>query len=68
LKENYPAPWKEIFVFSAMRLFHSSPLKNVSNYYNSSHLSDAFPNAKVSPKSEAGVKKAVIIGDKGFFF
>ena len=51
LKENYPALWKEIFVFSAMRLFHSSPLKNVSHYYNSSHLSDAFRDAKVSPKS-----------------
>lgn len=51
LKENYPALWKEIFVFSAMRLFHSSPLKNVSPYYNSSHLSDVFPDAKVSPKS-----------------
>src|SRR5574341_1547667 len=121
LKENYPAHWKEIFVFSTMRLFHSSPLKNVSHYYNSSHLSDVFSDAKVSPKSlsellfsvgmergkmvnfmknfvllysldksqpsffrlvpgcirdvsvipvslkEAGVKKAVIIGDKGFF-
>jgi len=51
LKKNYPAFWKEIFVFSTMRLFHSSPLKNVSHYYNSSHLSDAFPDAKVSPKS-----------------
>ncbi|MDP2750360.1 MAG: transposase [Nanoarchaeota archaeon] len=51
LKENYPALWKEIFVFSTMRLFHSSPLKNVSHYYNSSHLSDVFPDAKVSPKS-----------------
>lgn len=51
LKENYPALWKEIFVFSTMRLFHSSPLKNVSHYYISSHLSDAFPDAKVSPKS-----------------
>ncbi len=51
LKENYPALWKEIFVFSTMRLFHSSPLKNVSHYYNSSHLSDVFTNAKVSPKS-----------------
>jgi transposase len=51
LKENYPAHWKEIFVFSTMRLFHSSPLKNVSHYYNSSHLSDVFSGAKVSPKS-----------------
>jgi len=51
LKENYPSLWKEIFVFSTMRLFHSSPLKNVSYYYNSSHLSDAFPDAKVSPRS-----------------
>src|SRR5574341_57235 len=51
LKENYPAHWKEIFVFSTMRLFHSSPLKNVSHYYNSSHLSDVFSDAKVSPKS-----------------
>ena len=51
LKENYPSLWKEIFVFSTMRLFHSSPLKNVSYYYNSSHLSDAFPDAKVSSRS-----------------
>lgn len=51
LKKNYPNVWKEILVFSTMRLFHSSPLKNVSHYYNSSHLSDTFPDAKVSPKS-----------------
>ncbi len=51
LKVNYPTFWKEIVVFSTLRLFHSSPLKNVSHYYNSSHLSDMFPDAKVSPKS-----------------
>jgi len=51
LIKSYPALWKEIFVFSTMRLFHSCPLKNVSNYHNSSHLSDVFPDAKVSPKS-----------------
>lgn len=51
LKKYYLAEWKEIIVFSIVRLFHSSPLKNVSHYYLSSHLSDIFPGAKVSPKS-----------------
>jgi len=51
LKRYYPEEWKEIIVFSIIRFFHSSPLKNVSHYYISSHLSDLFPEAKVSPKS-----------------
>jgi transposase len=51
LKRYYPEEWREIIVFSIIRLFYSSPLKNVSHHYASSHLADLFPGAKVSPKS-----------------
>lgn len=52
LKANFPNEWKEIAVFSITRLLHQSPLKNVQDYYESSHISDAFKGkAKVSPKS-----------------
>jgi len=51
LKKYYPAEWKEIAVFAFVRLFHSSPLKNVLHHYLTSHLSDLFPDARVSSKS-----------------
>ena len=51
LKTHFPEDWNEIAVFSIVRLFHSSPLKNVTHYYGGSHLSDMFPDANVSPKS-----------------
>jgi len=50
LKESYPTEWKEISVLAATRLFHASPLKNVMHYYATSHLSDVFPDAGVSPR------------------
>ena len=51
LKKHFPNDWNEIATFSIVRLFHSSPLKNVMHYYGGSHLSDMFPDANVSPKS-----------------
>lgn len=51
LKEIFPDKWKEIFTFAVFRFFHSSPMKNVQDYYQSSYLSDIIPNAKVSPKT-----------------
>lgn len=51
LRKHYPAEWKEMAVFAVVRLFHSSPLKNVIHYYATSHLSDIFLGATVSPKS-----------------
>lgn len=50
LKANF-YQWKEIAAFAITRLHHQSPLKNVQDYYESSHLSDAFKKAKMSPKS-----------------
>ncbi len=51
LKAHFPYNWKEILVLAVERLFYSSPLKNASAYYATSHLSDLFPDARVSPKS-----------------
>jgi hypothetical protein len=51
LKRYYPEEWREIMVFSIVRLFYSSTLKNVSHHYGSSHLSDLFQGASVSPRS-----------------
>ncbi len=51
LKDIFPGIWKEIFVFAAFRFFFASPLKNVRDHYCNSHLSDMFPDAKVSPKT-----------------
>jgi transposase len=51
LKEIFPDIWKEIFVFATNRFFYASPLKNIRDYYDSSHLSDFMPEAKVSSKT-----------------
>ena len=50
LKETFPNDWKEIFVFAFCRFFHSSPLKNVHDYYYHSQISDEIRDAHVSPK------------------
>ena len=49
LKEHYDE-WQDIAVFAIVRLFHASPMKNVYHHYITSHLSDLFPDASVSPK------------------
>lgn len=51
LKDIFPGSWKEIFSFAAFRFFYGSPLKNIRDHYCNSHLSDLFPDAKVSPKT-----------------
>jgi hypothetical protein len=51
VRKHYPDYWREVVVLSIVRLFHSSPLKNVINHYGASHLSDAIPDAEVSPRS-----------------
>jgi hypothetical protein len=51
LKKQFPLEWESIFVFAIERLFHSSPMKNVGHFYASSYLSEACPNAHVSPRS-----------------
>lgn len=51
IKEHFPYEYEEIVIFSLMRLFFSSPLKNVQLYYLDSHLSDIFPEANVSARS-----------------
>ncbi len=37
-------------VFAIARLFHTSPMKNVYHHYITSHLSNLFPDASLSPK------------------
>lgn len=51
VKEHFPYEYEEIVIFSLMRLFFSSPLKNVQLYYLDSHISDVFPSAHVSARS-----------------
>ena len=51
LKKHFPNEWDEIAIFSLVRLFHSSPMKNVFHYYSGSHLSDMFPDTSVTPKN-----------------
>jgi transposase len=51
LKRHFPDEWKEITIFSMVRLFHSSPMKNVIHYTGGSQLSDIFPDTSVSPKN-----------------
>jgi transposase len=51
LKEVFPDTWKEIFAFSVFRFFHSSPIKNVQDHYQTSYLSDIITDAKVSPRT-----------------
>lgn len=50
LKENFHE-WKEIFVFAAMRLMHTSPLKNVEFLYGTSYLTELMKDALASPDS-----------------
>ena len=49
--EDFFPEWKEIFVFSCMRLIHRSPMKNVEFHYRSSFLSETMRDAHVSPDS-----------------
>jgi hypothetical protein len=51
LKEVFPEDWKNLYVFALMRFFYSSPVKNVSHYYECSLLSEKLPGALVSPRS-----------------
>ncbi len=51
VKRHFPYEWEELLVFSAVRFFHSSPMKNVQFYYFDSHLSDLIPYARCSAKS-----------------
>ena len=50
LKKHFPQ-WKEIFIFSMMRLIHVSPLKNVEFHYSTSYISETIPDAHVSTES-----------------
>ncbi len=49
--EDFFPEWKEIFVFSCMRLINRSPMKNVEFHYRNSFLSEAIRDARVSPDS-----------------
>jgi transposase len=51
LTKHYPDEWRDILSLALVRLFHSSPLKNVLAHYASSHLSDALPGVNASPES-----------------
>jgi transposase len=62
LKEHYPGEWEDILVFAMARLFHTSPMKNVYHHYITSHLSDAFPEASVSPKPLSDLLYSIGLG------
>ena len=50
LKEIFPQWWEEIFILSAIRFMHNSPLKNMRIYYEDSWLSEEIKGARLSDK------------------
>jgi hypothetical protein len=50
LKKHYPWEYKEIFVFSVLRLLEQSPLKRLGFYYRNSYLSEVMPEVRTSTK------------------
>jgi transposase len=50
LKRHYPQEYKELFVFSALRLLEQTPLKRFGFYYQNSYLSEVLPDVKTSIK------------------
>ncbi|MCW6159056.1 MAG: transposase [Thermoplasmatales archaeon] len=57
--EDFFPEWREIFVFSCMRLIHRSPMKNVEFHYRSSFLSEAIRDARVSPDSLGDMLRSI---------
>lgn len=50
LRKHY-GEWKEIFLFGALRLFHTTPIKNLEFYYETSFLSELLPDADLSDRT-----------------
>ena len=48
LKIQFPDIWQEIFALSLNRLLYRSPLKNMSLHYQSSFMSEKFPDLDLS--------------------
>ncbi len=59
LKGIYPARWKELFVFSVFRLIYNTPIKNLQTYYATSFLSEALPDAHLSPRTVGNLLREV---------
>lgn len=57
LKDNFPE-WREIFVFSCMRLIHTTTIKNVEFHYQNSYLSDVL-EASTYPKHIGDMLRSV---------
>ncbi|MCL6002430.1 MAG: hypothetical protein M1556_02140 [Candidatus Thermoplasmatota archaeon] len=57
--EDFFPEWKEIFVFSCMRLIHGSPMKNVEFHYRNSFLSETMAGAHVSPDSLGDMLRSI---------
>jgi len=51
LRDVFPDWWGEIFVLSAIRFMHYSPLKNMSIHYEDSWLSEEIKDVRLSDKS-----------------
>jgi transposase len=62
VKEHFNAEWQDIVAFAMTRLFYTSPMKNVYHYYVTSHLSDALPDASVSPKPLSDLLYSIGLG------
>ena len=56
---NFFPEWKEIFVFSCMRLIHRSQMKNVEFHYRTSFLSETIRDASVSPDSLGDMLRSI---------
>ncbi len=58
LKVYFPDFFESLFVFSVLRLFHSSAIKNVIHHFRASYLSEVYPDASLSAKNYQGGGKA----------
>lgn len=59
LQHVFPGSWKEIFLFSAFRFLHLSPIKNLQTYYQGSFFSEILPDAHLSSKSVSAMLRDV---------
>ncbi len=60
LKDNFPE-WREILVFSCVRLTHTTTKKNVEFHYQNSYLSDVL-EASTYPKHIGDMLRSVGMG------
>lgn len=51
LQKHFPITWQSILALAYGRFAESSPMKNMKFHYESSYISELYPNAKISKNS-----------------